>query len=139
MEKKKLYMKDGTTIEVKDFVPTSAQLIKVRLHRSDTNAEGLWAVIDEDTFKVYEKNGYSGYEYSASLRNAPLAFYPMNAWGLVIPIKMMGSNRPECDLDKFDIDKTIKNNIVDGLSDLFYNKNEIDLDATNEARDDKGE
>ena len=93
-----LNLKNGKVIEVFDFQPKSTNLIKVDLHIEGDAHEGIWAVIPDEFQKMYKNDNEEESYAFASLRNDAVAFYPHPSWGLIIPIRFRGEQRPECDL-----------------------------------------
>lgn len=106
----KLFMCNGHQIEVEDFKPTNKNCIKVNIHIDGNDSEGVWACIPDKTLEAYSKDEHSYYVHYATLRNAPIMFFPRNVWGLIIPIKLNGTKRPECDIALVDFEKTILEN-----------------------------
>lgn len=108
----KIELTNGVVIDVYDFDPKSKNLIKVDLHFDGKDHEGIWAVVPDELKTKHNDDNETGYGF-ASLRNHALAFYPNESWGLVIPIKFRGSDRPECDMSL----------IKDGIE-MLWNKKE---------------
>lgn len=128
----KLFLKNGTEITVEDFQPNESNLIKVRLHNNDEDVEGIWACLNDEIFKQYQDNSHtSDYEYYATLRNDAVGFYPRKSWGMIIPIKFNGSERPDCNIDIIDFDKTQKENSGELLFNLLNTQNNVN-DEKNE-------
>lgn len=114
----KIYLTNGEEIQYEEFQPSNKNLIKVKLHINEENVENIWAVLDDATMQIYNKDTNSDYKYFAVLRNHAIAFYPNPSWGMVIPIKFNGTERPECDINIIDFDKTVENND----DDMIFNK-----------------
>ena len=87
-------------IEFEEFEAKKENLIKVRLHDCDTDVEGIWAVVSDETKRDIDNNVETrGPKHVASLRNSALMFYPEQSWGWIIPIRLCGNNRAECDIN----------------------------------------
>jgi hypothetical protein len=95
-----LRLVNDKTIQYEEFEVKKENLIKVRLHDCDQDVESIWAVVSDETKKAIDSNQSTrSPEHVASLRNAALMFYPANSWGWIIPIKLCGSDIPECDVN----------------------------------------
>lgn len=93
----------GKAIQFEEFIPKEKNLIKVRLHDNGVNGEGIWACLRDEDMEDYQ-NGVTDSEpiRLATLRNAPLNYYPDNNWGMVIPVRFDGEMRPEFDINWLD-------------------------------------
>lgn len=105
-----IILKSKDVIEFESFIPKQSNLIKVRLHTNDKDPEGIWACVSDTDIEDYKNGVVDKGDYPirvATLRNAALAFHPANSWGLCIPVKFKGSERPECNLDWVDSSSTV--------------------------------
>jgi len=116
----KLYLTNGEEIDVEGFQPKQFNLIKIRLHKDDEFGEGVWTCLDDETKKLHDDNTYqSDYIHYATLRNDAF-YFQFESWGLIIPIKFNGNERPECNISIVDFEK-IKN---ENNGELIFNKKE---------------
>lgn len=94
-----ILLKTNTKIEFETFIPKESNLIKVSLHSNGNDIEGIWACISDKDKADYDNNvSDSEPTRVATLRNSAVMFYPNNSWGLCVPIKFKGTERPECDV-----------------------------------------
>lgn len=101
--------KNGKTLEFETFPTNINNLRKIRIHRDGTDGESLWAYFSDAGAKAYDDDTArtSEYAFPVILANSALNFYPNNSWGLYIPVRMMGPQRPECNLNDVDFSKPI--------------------------------
>jgi hypothetical protein len=91
-------------LEFETFALKEANYRKVRIHNNGEDSEGIWACFSDEGIKAYTNDTLPSNEHTfpAILVNSALFFYPRNSWGLYIPVKMMGPNRPECNIADLD-------------------------------------
>jgi hypothetical protein len=99
----KITLKNGTEIEFEHFPIKESNQRKLRLHNKGGDSEGIWIALQDKDMEKYEKE-YTGkdYETVAILLNNALNFYPNSSWGMYIPVKFRGEDRPECDISLID-------------------------------------
>lgn len=99
-----MFFKNSTSQDVFDFEPKEENCCKLRLHIDDTYGEGIWICLDPKDKADYDANKIddesSPYRF-ACLRNMSLNLGD-KSWGVILPYKLRGRDRPECNLTWID-------------------------------------
>lgn len=116
MATKTFKLKGGKTLDFETFPIKDANFRKIRIHRDGSDGEGLWAAFSDEGVKLYDDDKVSTNTPALPviLVNSALNFYPHNSWGLYIPVKLMGGNRPECNLNEMEGDLIFCQERLDG-------------------------
>lgn len=107
---------DGKEIEFEEFPIDYDNTVKIRVHDNEKDGEGCWAFLSNADMEKYEDDSCEDV-LVAVLANDLLHFYPEQSFGMFIPVKCMGNNRPECDLSKFDMTMKIYHSKKDEMID----------------------
>lgn len=82
-----------------EFPINDNNLRKINIVRDGKESEGVWAAFSDEGVKQYDSDKRtSEYACPCILQNSALHFFPMNSWGLYVPVKFNGSTRPILDL-----------------------------------------
>ena len=106
---------DGEPVEYVGFDPLSSCQVKVRIVGWEGESEGIWACLDPKDKADYDDDvtdNVSSQPRFAILRNHSLFGI---AWGVYIPVRFKGSDRPECELAR--ISGGIPKNLTETIED----------------------
>jgi hypothetical protein len=96
---------DKTTLDFEEFPIEENNLRKVYVqYDTDDTIESVWVAVRTEDLKRF-RNGETteGYALAVILQNSPLCCYPLNAWGLYVPVKLNGERPPSVILKELDI------------------------------------
>lgn len=92
-------------LDFEEFPLKEENLRKINLVWDGADSEGVWAAFSDEGVKQYDANTNSTtYTGVCILQNSALHFYPMNSWGLYVPVRFNGNTRPTLDLAHMDGD-----------------------------------
>lgn len=90
----KFTLSTGDVVEFTPFALNDDHLGKLLLHDDNKDREGPWCYFSPEDWKKYNDPTCSDWGV-ACLANDALMFYPTRSWGMYIPIRFRGSERPE--------------------------------------------
>lgn len=102
-KKKYIPLKSGGKIKVKDFTPRVGNTITIMIKWANEISEVAFVTLPDEFVDDYVKDRVDSEpnHYGMLKENVPRIF-KKNVYGLVLPIRLNGKNRPVCDLSLID-------------------------------------
>lgn len=127
-------------LEFNEFPLDEKKARKINMTRGGKDSEGLWAAFDDTGLTQHDGNARTdGYAAVCILLNPPLHFYPNNLWGVYMPVRFNGMERPSVDINDLDGEAVFSKEAIDAqtlMTTAEQTEHEAPMKVTSRPEDD---